>query len=182
MPDTPTSRADILVLFADNSIGAISEQDLRDFVVSVLGGYASIKIIAGVTAQTTTATPAKMTGFNTTEGSNGPASGLTADKANNEITADVAGTYRVEASVCFSGTVSKTFLVAFYVDTGGGYADAGAPRINRKLGTGGDIGASQMHADLSLSASDKVALYVWSSDGGTSFTPVEANLSAKRIG
>ena len=68
--------------------------------------------------------------------------------------------------------------------TGGGYAeaDAAAARIERKLGTGGDVGSSHMHWDLSLSAADKIAPYVWSSDGGTSFVLQEGTFSVKRIG
>lgn len=36
MADTQRSRAQILALFADNSTGQISEQDLRDFVVTIM--------------------------------------------------------------------------------------------------------------------------------------------------
>lgn len=35
MPDTPRTQAQLLSLFADNTTGQISAQDLRDFVVSV---------------------------------------------------------------------------------------------------------------------------------------------------
>lgn len=36
MADTPRTRAQILALFADNNTGQISEQDLRDFAVTVM--------------------------------------------------------------------------------------------------------------------------------------------------
>lgn len=36
MADTQRTRAEILALFADNIIGAVSAQDLRDFVVSLM--------------------------------------------------------------------------------------------------------------------------------------------------
>lgn len=36
MADTQRTRAAVLALFADNTTGAISEQDLRDFVVTVM--------------------------------------------------------------------------------------------------------------------------------------------------
>lgn len=36
MADTPRSRADLLVLFADNVVGAASVQDFRDFLVTVM--------------------------------------------------------------------------------------------------------------------------------------------------
>jgi len=35
MPDTPRTRPELQALFADNLVGAISAQDLRDFVASV---------------------------------------------------------------------------------------------------------------------------------------------------
>ena len=48
--ETFRTRADLLTLFADNIAGDISEQDLRDFVVSILGGFGSLPgaIIGGL--------------------------------------------------------------------------------------------------------------------------------------
>ena len=178
----PLSKADLLVSYADNIIGAIKALTHRNYIDSVLGGLASIRIIAGVTTQTVTGTPTKVTGFNTAQGSNGAATGCVADNVNNELTADVDGTYRIDADFDFSGTNSRTFHIAIYKDTGSGYVDAVMAHIKRKLGTGGDVGSSHLHDHLVLSAADKVTCFVWSSDGGTSFTPEEATFSMKRVG
>lgn len=178
MADVARSKADLLALFADNITGAISEQDLRDFVVSLLGEYGSLKTISGVTNQAQTATPVKMTGWT----ADGLSVGVTVAHANDEMTIVTDGVYRVEWDACFIGTNSKTYLLALYVDTGGGYADAGLPRIERKLGTGGDVGSAHMHGEVSLGAGDKIAIYSHSSDGGTAFTLKEGSFTAKRIG
>lgn len=177
MVDVARSRADLLTLFADNAVGAISEQDLRDYVVSTLGEFAEIQITSGVTSQVTSATPAKMTGW-LADGLN---VGPTPDYTNNEITINTAGVYRVDIDVDFSGTNSKTYLCAVYKDVGAGYVDAGLARFKRKLGTGGDVGSAHMHGHVSLAATDKIAVYVWSTDGGTAFVPQEAAFTCKRV-
>lgn len=146
-------------------------------LVSIFGGFASLLTIGASTSQTVTATPTKMTGWS----SNGISSGLTPDHTSDDVLIDVDGVYRINWGACFSGTNSKTYFIAIYKDVGAGFIDAGLPRIERKLGTGGDVGSSHMHGNISLSATDKVAAYVWSSDGGTSFVPQEASLSINRI-
>lgn len=178
MADTARSKTDILALFADNAIGAISEQDLRDFVVSLLGEYAGIYVIGGSTNQVVSATPAKM--VNWTE--NGLSVGPTPDYANNEITANTAGVYRVDGSFMFSGSNGKIYYAALYKDSGSGFVDAGAPRMKRKLDVGGDVGSTAMHGYVSLNPTDKICVYVWSSDGGIDFTIEEAAFSMKRVG
>jgi hypothetical protein len=178
MANTPRSRTDLLTLLADNITGAISEQDLRDLLVSIMGGFASITVISGLTSQSVGASPSLMTGWS----ADGLATGLTADYANGEITVDVDGTYFVDLSVCFSGTANKTFKMAVYKDIGAGYVNAGLPRVERKLGTGGDVGASSISGFVDLDATDSLAVYVWSTDGGTSFVPQEANFVVKRVG
>lgn len=177
MVDTARSRTDILTLFADNAIGAISEQDLRDYVVSTLGEFAEMRIIGGSTSQVVSATPTKMTGW----AEDGLNVGPTPAFGSNEITINTAGVYRVDVDVDFSGTNSKTYLVAVYNDVGAGYVDAGLARLNRKLGTGGDVGSGRMHGHISLDPTDKVCAFVWSTDGGTAFVPHEATISIKRV-
>ena len=177
MADIPKSRADLLTLFADNATGAISEQDLRDFVVSVLGEYGDMHTVTGVASLVTSATPTKLTSWT----ADGLSQGVTVDHTNDEITIITAGVYCVSVDACFSGTNSKTFMLAIYVNTGSGYVDAGAPRVKRKLGTGGDVGSSTVHDNVNLAADDKIAIFVWSTDGGTAFVLEEGTLSLKRV-
>jgi hypothetical protein len=54
MADTQRSIADILTLLADNTTGLISEQDLRDAVVSLSPGFGSISMTAQPNTTATT--------------------------------------------------------------------------------------------------------------------------------
>lgn len=54
MSDTARTKAEILALLADNSTGAISAQDLRDFVETILGCYSGLYICEGSDSQNVT--------------------------------------------------------------------------------------------------------------------------------
>lgn len=173
MAETQRTLAALIALFADNTTGDISPQDLRDFLVSSQGGYGSIYVNGGSTAQTgITGTPAKMTGFAT----NGISSGTTPDHGNDLVTVDVSGDYLINASVSFVGSSSDVFQVEIYNNTTGtGYA------FNRFISAGGDTGAAACSALITCAANDEVSLYISSSTGGTSFTPQEASLIVTRV-
>jgi hypothetical protein len=168
------SKADLLTTYADNILGLIKALTHRNMIESVLGCYGGLELVEGVTAQTVTATPTKMTGW----GANALSVGVTPGFATNDITIDVDGVYDVEWFVCFSGSASDVFYVAPYVDG----VTQNSPRVDRKLGTGGDVGSSSMKTRLSLSAAEVVSLFVWSDTGGTSFLPHNASFMIKRVG
>jgi hypothetical protein len=173
MADTQKTLAALITLFADNTSGDISPQDLRDFLVSVFGGYGSIYVNGGSTAQTgISGTPAKMTGFAV----NGISSGTTPDHTSDNITIITAGDYLINASVSFVGSSSDVFQVEIYNNTTGtGYA------FNRFISAGGDTGSASCNALITCAASDEISLYISSSTGGTSFTPQEASLIVTRV-
>lgn len=175
MADTRRTRASLLTLYADNATQDISAQDLRDGVVSWMGGYASILTVDGSTAQTgISATPAIVTGWS----ANGAASdGLTPDYTTTDgITIDVDGVYAIYFQSSFSGTGSKTFEYHLRVD-----GVEQAEGAHRKMGTAGDVGSVSFAAIKSLSAAEVVTVYVESGDGGTSVTPLDAQLIAFQI-
>ena len=106
----------------------------------------------------------------------GPAEGLTVDTAGSQITIDEAGDYLVIGSISFSGTLSKIFNVAIYKNTSTtGYA------LERKLGTGGDVGSAIVSGIVTCAALDDISLYQSSTDGGTVFTATDAQLSVVRL-
>ena len=106
----------------------------------------------------------------------GPAEGLTVDTAGSQITIDEAGDYLVIGSISFSGTLSKIFNVAIYKNTSTtGYA------LERKLGTGGDVGSAMVSGIVTCAALDDISLYQSSTDGGTAFTATDAQLSVVRL-
>jgi hypothetical protein len=177
MADTRRTKTQILALLADNTTGDISPQDVRDWLVSSWGGYASININNGVTAQVTGgSTPVKFTGFNTTEGSNGPSNGYTPDKTGSDITIDLDGVVLITCGFAFSGTGNTEFEVYCYkngVDTGLGF--------HRKLGTGGDVGSAGFTGILSVSASDYLELYIETPAGSASMTAENVQFCATQI-
>lgn len=173
MADTSKTLAQLQTLLADNTTGAISPQDLRDMLLSVLSGYGHISVLGGVTNQgSITSTPAKITGF----AADGPASNMTPAHGSDQITVGVSGKYLLNAQMSFSGTASKTFVIRAYVD--GVITTIGC---QRKLGTGGDVGSCSFTGILTLAATEVVTLYVSSSDGGTDFLIVDGQLALSRV-
>ena len=123
------------------------------------------------TAETTVdATPRKIAAL----ASKGVESGLSVDTANNQITAAVAGDYLVIASCSFSGTLSSTCVIEIYVNTTGSNL-----KLERKLGTGGDVGSAPVSGIVTLAAGDDVSLY--QSSDGSAMTISNAQLSLIRL-
>lgn len=174
MADTARTLAALVALLADNTAGDISAQDLRDFLLSTLSGFGHISVLGGVTNQgSLTTNPVKLTGFN----ADGPSSDdVTPAHGSDQITASIAGKYKINAQLSFSGTASKTFLIRAYVN--GVITTIGC---QRKLGTGGDVGSCSFHGFLALTAGQVVTLYISSSDGGTDLLLVDGQLSLKRV-
>jgi len=177
MADTRRTKAQVLALLADNVIGAISAQDIRDWLVTSFGGYASININDGSTGQVTGGTtPVKFTSFNTTEGNNGPSDGFTPDKANSKITVDTDCVVKIDCGFAFSGTSNALVEVYLYkngVDTGLGF--------HRKLGTAGDVGSGGFCGIVEASASDYFELYIETPNGSATVTAENVQLCLIQI-
>lgn len=173
MADTSRTLAALQALLADNTSGAISPQDLRDMLLSLASGYGSITVLNGSTAQTSiSATPAALTGF----AANGPAVGVTPDHTADTITVATEGHYRVTGQFSFSGTASKIFLLRLYLD--GVITTIGGTGVTNAAGTGGTCGFSGV---IAIPAAGVLSVYVHSSDGGTSITPSDMQLSVTRV-
>lgn len=134
--------------------------------------YGMIYVTANSTAETTVdTTPRKIAAFD----SDGPENGIDADHTTDDITCDTAGTYKITASVSFSGTLSSTFNVEIYKNTTGtGFV------LERKLGTGGDIGNSAVVGIVNCAATDTFSLYQYTADG-SAMTIHAAQLTAHRL-
>ena len=174
MVDTARSVADLKTLLADNATGAISEQDLRDFLVSALGIYGSLSCFEETTQQDNPDTGAILTCWDT----NGASNGTTPDHTTDGITVDVTGVYEVAFQCSFSGTGSS--VVKFRLRIDGVEQSFGC---TRKLGTGGDVGsASFLAPGVSITATEVLSVYV-EMDGATDdLTVVDAQMSVRMIG
>ena len=175
MADTSRTKAALLTLLADNTTGDISEQDVRDVLVSIMGGYGDIYLTGGSTAQTSIGTSyVKISGF----AANGLSDETTPDHTNDRVTVTGAGVYLVNTSISFSGTGNAVITFSVHV----GQAEPTQKiSIVRKIGAGGDVGNANAVGILSLSASDQVELFVKSDGASDSITPAEAHLTVTRI-
>ena len=177
MADTPRPRTDLLALAADNSSGLISPQDLRDMLISMMGGFGCLHVVGGSTAQTgINGTPAVVTGFV----ANGAQSEqCTPDHTNDRITFDVAGIWQVGWTINASGSNGAVFhgqidLVGTGTITGGSW--------RRTMDAAGAVGSAYAHAMVQADVGDYVRALI-SSDGTTdSLTPVDMSMFATRLG
>ncbi len=172
MVDTVRTRAYVLAtLFPDNTTGDISPQDLRDFVVSIMGVYGSIVIENGSTSQAfASGVPEVMTEWT----GNGLSAGTTPDEANNKITILHDGVYEVKFHCSFQGNnpiVNEFELRVDGVATG--------LKCQRKT-TSADIGSCSFVGHVSLTANEELSIW-FEGDGASNFTAVEAGLVVHRI-
>ena len=120
---------------------------------------------------TVDATPRKIAALDT----KGVEEGLTVDTGNNQITATIAGDYLVIGSISFSGTLSSTYNIAIYKNT----ATTNLV-LERKLGTGGDVGNAHVNGIVTLAIGDDISLYQFTADG-SAMTVTDANLTVVRL-
>jgi hypothetical protein len=153
--------------------GGITGKATISELVAAEGADASIYTARGVTAQGSIGTSfVKVTGF----ANDGVAQDATADSANNKITVNTTGAYEVHFDISFSGSGTTTFDFEVYVN--GASADLG---IQRKLGTGGDVGNSSCARILQIGAGQDVEVYVKADGTGKTITPVYMNLYVHRV-
>jgi hypothetical protein len=175
MADTVRNLTALQGLLADNTDRSISPQDLRDAVYTCLGGWGSLYVVGGATAQSLTAnTPAKLTCF----AADGPSRGTTPANATDDITVSVDGTYQVQATLSFTSNVngawhhfrlaidgtSTNYRSRVYVATGanGGHVSIACPA-------------------LALTADEAVSINV-ESDTTSQLTVIDGSLGVKLIG
>lgn len=173
MVNTVRSLTALLALFADTDTEDIAPQDVRDFIVSAIGGYGSLSVFEGSTQQDNPDTGAKLTCWTT----NGEASGATPSHSDDQITIDVDGTWDIAFQASFSGTLNST--VKFRLRKNGTELNFGC---TRKLGNI-DVGsASFISCGVPLVATDILSIYV-EMDGATDdITIVDAQLRVHRVG
>lgn len=175
MTDTARSLSALQALLADNTSAAISPQDVRDFLVSALGGYAEIYVDGGAVAQSIGTTPATLTAFDTDGVYDQQATpAASADK----ITFNTAGVYEITlCPLSFSGSANATITMQFAID------DVAVGRaVERKLGATGDIGAASLSALRTCAANEVLTVLVSADADSKSVTVKHASLRVKRIG
>jgi len=122
---------------------------IADYVGTKLHAYSGLSVANNSTAQTgITGTPVLLTAFDTVL----PESNVTGDHSANTLTVDAGvatGDYLIAASFSFSGTNNGTFTFELFKNN-----VAAGIKMDRKLGTGGDVGSSGFNGLVNLAASD----------------------------
>ena len=155
MADTQRTASALATLFADNTSGDISPQDLRDFLVSAHVNYGVSYV--STAAETTISTQDVFV----------KAAGTTTEIATRNFT-HTAGrlTYNgtpdinVYVSCCFSMTAAgNSKEIDFKIAKNGTVIDSSM--IRRKVGTGTDVGAASVDSFIEgLSTNDYIELWV----------------------
>ncbi len=151
---------------------------LRDLIdTNVKRAYGVMSVQAGSSGEATVdGTPRKIAAWNT----DGVELNVTVDSTTgNDITIDAGanGVYHVMAKVSFTGSAAKTFqLEIFKNGAATGFA------VDRKMGSGGDVGSAMVCALVTLVATDTIEVYQSSSDGASAMTVTEAQLIIHRYG
>ena len=160
MADTQKTLAALQTQFADNTTGAISPQDLRDFLVSANSAYGSCYI----------STPAETT---ITDGTFTKAAGTTTSVSLNRFTmpANNRLTYTGTPDCHFHGVISFSMSIAtgtnkvlelgayIYDDSGASGAVLAHSVVSRNAASTA-IGTGALHFDATLSTNDYIELHV----------------------
>lgn len=168
---TKKTKAELDTLFADNSTGAISETDLRDFVDSVMGVYGSIVFEGNAVTQTVASgVPEQLTEWT----GDGLSNGTTPAFASDQITIDNTGIYQVNFQASFDGLATAIHEFELRVDG----VVTGVKC--RRYTTATDVGSCSFACQISLTATDILSIWI-EVDGAGSITVEEAQLTAHRI-
>lgn len=174
MADTQRTVAAILALLADNSAADISPQDIRDFAVSWRNTHGQIYV----------STPAAVTISNTTNYFEVTAPTWTLssgahlwDESDGNGLLTYVGTEPMAAHIA----CSISFTVAGSNDVthwrlGKNGTDDAASEIQRKVGTGADVGSSALHWITSVSAGDHISLFTRNATASDDITLETGNL------
>lgn len=147
---------------------------MANIKISEWQNYGGLSVADNTTAETTTdATARKLAAWDTTMPTSAQA---TSSTSTNDVSVSDAGDYLINAQISFSGSLSKQFEIEIYKE-----GIATGLKLDRKLGTGGDVGSASVCGILTLAANDSIALYHKSTDGGSSFTMANGQLTVTRL-
>ena len=167
MSQTIKTRSQLLDIFADNTTAEISAQDIRDFLVSVMGVYGFIGATDNATPQAfVAATQAKLINYD----EDGLSVGVTPDYLNGEIVIDNTGTYKVGGQISFKADVDNVKVTA-YILVDGVKQNIG---FSTTLGLIGDERSGSMGPrPIALNATQKLSIGI--------ITDKNCNLTAEHI-
>ena len=172
MADTQRSLAEIVALFADNTAGDISAQDIRDFVASIINPHRGL--VVSVQAATTIAA------INTWY----KAAGTTIESAPTGHLMTLVGSNRIRYDGPSMRHMHIAANVSILVGNNNQTIDIGIAKngtvlpgyASRKVGTGTDVGSVAVHADVAMSDTDYIELWVRNQTSTATITLASAYL------
>jgi hypothetical protein len=179
MADTIRDQPQILALFADNTTGDISPQDLRDFVVSSMGVYGGMAVQDGapVTQAGITSTPSKATFWNVDL----PSDGVVADSTTDDdltIPTNGGGDYEVSFDISFATATGASTLFEARLRINGAENGDGCHRTISSTA----IGTTNFSTIVTLAAGDVLTIYVENSSGTNTLEIHDAHFWIERKG
>jgi hypothetical protein len=173
MADTVRTRAQLQTLLADNVIGDISPQDIRDMLVSLIPNHGSLyRNVAADTVISTPGTYVKAAGTSTSyelHDMDMP------DDLRLRSIAPVSRHYHITASISMTA-VGASKIIGLKLAKNGVVLDETV--VRRFISTGTDIGAAFLHGDMSLDTNDYVEIWVTNYTSSTNVRLDEFNLHA----
>ena len=112
---------------------------------------------------------------------NGASRNCTSDAANDKLTITVAGVYKVEGAISFTGSgTNVTWIGAAFLDG----AEQDAIHFQRKIGVGGDYGAAPLSGEVVVTSVPVDLDFRVRHDDGTAkdFTMTYGNINVFRMG
>jgi hypothetical protein len=179
MVDTQKKLADLQTLWADNSTRQISAQDIRDALVTLMGGYGSIHCNDGSgTQNVATATKVVVNQFT----ANGAASGVTPDHTNDKLTTGIVGDYLMLLTMSFaSDAAAGEAFEARILVAGAEVNGLSAQKTVTNADDVNEIVVSGIADDVAAAAA--ITVQIEHDGAGTqTFDVKQANLSMKLVG
>lgn len=181
MAETQRTYAQVMALLADNTVGAISPQDLRDSLYSWYMPMGQIYMPAGSgVAETISSagTYVELTSSGWLAGDDAELFDMSAGTGRLTYTGTVPVMCHVALSLSFT-TSSNNIVVKGRI--GVNDTPSGVAEFQRKIGTGSDVGSTAVHYIASLTAGDYLSAWVTTASGTTDLTLQAANLQAAGI-
>lgn len=165
----------LTVLAICSTTGLLTIAATTSYTIPSGSTYGGIYEAGGSTAITITTSG---TYYQWTSSTAGLSSGMTVSAATDDVTVDVAGTFRLAVSCSFSGTANSTVTMAIFEEG----VDQTNCHAKRKLSAGGDVGNAGLSCLVTSVANDSYTLRFTSDSNGNSVTPSDCNLNATRVG
>jgi hypothetical protein len=178
MADTQRSKSALATLFADNIVGAISPQDLRDFLETMHPPFGSLYISTSGETSIADSNWTKVAGT-TTDVSLHRFSGTTALSVNNRLRYDGNPDVHVHAVISFSsqiatGTNKTLEFGAYLYDDSAASGSVLAHSVVTRFASSTAVGTGALHFDATLSNNDYVEFHVRNTTDTTNITMVNA--------